>query len=64
MNRLMKEDNVMIRERMKIGGATSMACAPAVQDAFGFYEEQINKWPPPAKFKFETYAYEDLLKKW
>ena len=62
MNHLMKEDNTMIRERMKNGGVSATACMPPVQDAFQFYEEQIKKWPPAAKFEYETYAFEDLKK--
>ena len=63
MNCLMREDNEMIKDRIQNGGATAAACAPAIQDAFGFYDEQIKKWPPKAEFEFETYGYEDLFKK-
>jgi len=62
MRSVMKEDNVMIRERIRIGGVASGRCAPPIPDAFNFYEELMGKWPPPAKFEFVDETYENVAK--
>ena len=63
MDQVLREDNQMIGERAKHQLGSSPSCAPPIPDAFDFYEELINKWPPATEFEYESYSFDDLTPK-
>jgi hypothetical protein len=59
MRRLMAEDNVLIRERVELGGSSSPACAPAIPESYDLFLDTYKEFAADTRF-LEDFSVADL----